>query len=1058
MPENTKNIKKVTKKEKLIMSNKKQDTIKKNEKTKNIIDTSSRFLKYFKIVIFIAVIAIVFYPPYVRGLFFEKEQLPAEIFTFVVFLAFWIYKYLKKDKRFLETPIDYASFGFVIVYLISIAASVSTRLAIAEWLKYCMFFAVFIMLSELADSFKLKLAVMWTIVASAFGVSVIGIDGAAGEHVIRVFNNLFGSLGWDIKFFGIYVGNRINSTLQYPNALGAYLMAVFFVAFSLILMAKRPLTKCIAVVPSFILLATLIFTYSRGVYLVFPIVAVMFFIISPKGSRVKIFLYGFGALSPIAYTIYKLYNIMNSGGADAKTIWQPIIYGVIASIFMTFVVSFILKWVEISLSYFANWIKNLSSKAKTMLAASAGIITLIIIVVTSTLFVVVMNTSVPVILGDPAVKENAVMTITKSVTLESGDYSLEYSLESVDAVSKTDIYTVLIKNKSVKDVVANKSGEILLDIKNNSSAGSKKNKLNFTVPKESIAVSIQFSSNTKSCAGTISDIIVTNINTGKVIKKVIPKYKYVPDRIATMYESMQSELDVVSRNIFYKDAIRLIKDHWLIGAGGGAWSEIYMSHQSYLYFSNQTHNYYLQMAIETGVIGMLVLLLLVASTLIMFISDYIYKREKEFNEGIIRAVLIAGIVGLLVHSVIDFDFSLSAVFLLFWELIAIFNSRYKNEFHNHLEEKNVYKYELLNKSLEKLKRIGDVKKVGIMPILGIIITGVVMMFPIMFNSASNYSVKANQALEKKDLVTALENLENAISRDKFKIKYKTEYAKLILSKDERTQEEVNKSNKYISDVEKVVKYDAQGAIDAGSYYLSTGEIDRGLKLFDEANMLRPLFPTQWQQRIDAYSKVAMYFLQNNDLKNFVVYADKALKIADEAKEVNKNNLNPFVFTDDTMNLLENLISIKATIAVNKHFGGSLPVFQNIPWLDIDSNGIPDQWTVIGDAKAKFDLNKDKMIIENIDSDKTCAIQSRKLMLKEGKSYVVQVELVNVSDLKTIPFASTSKSEITGELRPLGNTFSAKVIAGKLEKDDTYVLKLWIKGKYEVKGIIIQEIQ
>ena len=113
-------------------------------------------LKKLRLILFIAVMIIVFYPPFFRGLYFEDELFPAEIFTFITLIVFWIYKFIKKDRLFLETPIEYASFGFVIIYLITIIGAVGVRLALSEWLKYCMYFAIFFMLSELAATFKYK--------------------------------------------------------------------------------------------------------------------------------------------------------------------------------------------------------------------------------------------------------------------------------------------------------------------------------------------------------------------------------------------------------------------------------------------------------------------------------------------------------------------------------------------------------------------------------------------------------------------------------------------------------------------------------------------------------------------------------------------------------------------------------------------------------------------------------------------------------------------------------------------------------------------------------------
>jgi len=117
----------------------------------------------------------------------------------------------------------------MIAYFISILGSVSTRLAISEWLKYCMYFAVFFMITDLASTMKDKLIVLWTVIAASVGLCVVGLDSASGGKLVDWLNNVFDFLHIPVEFFGLYVEGRIHSTIQYPNALAAYLMAVFFV-------------------------------------------------------------------------------------------------------------------------------------------------------------------------------------------------------------------------------------------------------------------------------------------------------------------------------------------------------------------------------------------------------------------------------------------------------------------------------------------------------------------------------------------------------------------------------------------------------------------------------------------------------------------------------------------------------------------------------------------------------------------------------------------------------------------------------------------------------------
>jgi hypothetical protein len=100
---------------------------------------------------------LIFYSPFVRGMYFESEQRPAIIYTLFVFLLFWIYKWIKGEPtRFFRNKLDIALFALVAMYGLSFFWAVSKHDAIFEWLKYCMYFSVYYIISDIADTDKKK--------------------------------------------------------------------------------------------------------------------------------------------------------------------------------------------------------------------------------------------------------------------------------------------------------------------------------------------------------------------------------------------------------------------------------------------------------------------------------------------------------------------------------------------------------------------------------------------------------------------------------------------------------------------------------------------------------------------------------------------------------------------------------------------------------------------------------------------------------------------------------------------------------------------------------------
>ncbi|OAT79909.1 O-antigen ligase family protein [Desulfotomaculum copahuensis] len=127
--------------------------------------------------------------------------------------------------------------------------------------------------------------------------------------------------------------------------------------------------------------------------------------------------------------------------------------------------------------------------------------------------------------------------------------------------------------------------------------------------------------------------------------------------------------DAIERMYFVKDALAMIKQRPVLGWGGGGWQEAYRGFQGYLYNSNQVHSYYFQVTVETGLIGLLVVL----GIWICFLwAGHRAHRAAEpggTGEALIWTVTVAALaIG--AHALIDFDLSLSALTLVLWTLFA----------------------------------------------------------------------------------------------------------------------------------------------------------------------------------------------------------------------------------------------------------------------------------------------------------------------------------------------------------------------------------------------------
>jgi len=149
----------------------------------------------------------------------------------------------------------------------------------------------------------------------------------------------------------------------------------------------------------------------------------------------------------------------------------------------------------------------------------------------------------------------------------------------------------------------------------------------------------------------ISVLFVTILLSGSKIIELLP------GQIQARVEGInQDNSSVFARDTFFNDAMKVIGDYPFFGAGGGAWSVLYESYKSYPYTSSQAHNFFMQYMVESGLVGILVLLIIVIYAMAVFVINVIHaRRRKDWDETRIVFPLIS--LTVLGHSLLDFDMS-----------------------------------------------------------------------------------------------------------------------------------------------------------------------------------------------------------------------------------------------------------------------------------------------------------------------------------------------------------------------------------------------------------------
>lgn len=138
--------------------------------------------------------------------------------------------------------------------------------------------------------------------------------------------------------------------------------------------------------------------------------------------------------------------------------------------------------------------------------------------------------------------------------------------------------------------------------------------------------------------------------------------KLLPDNLQTRIENINFEQNsVLERGTFYSDSIKVVRDYPIFGAGGGAWANLYEKYQNNPYISSQTHNYFMQILVETGIVGLIVILGLLFASFYFFIRSYFKKSEDDRYPYLIYFIFV---IAILIHSILDFNMSFIYLSLL----------------------------------------------------------------------------------------------------------------------------------------------------------------------------------------------------------------------------------------------------------------------------------------------------------------------------------------------------------------------------------------------------------
>lgn len=237
----------------------------------------SRLEGYLPVITLFLVCVLLFYPPFFQGLYFKHQMFATHIFTGIVMMLVVLMMWIKKERTFINGPLDWTMLALALAYLIAMVDAIHPGDAYYGFLTALNYFAIYWIVSRVVRDFRDIETVARVLLASAVGVAVIGILAALGLSDYRA----------------AFDGRVIASTLQYTNTTGAYLAAATLIAAGLWTREKNLLIQMVYLLSGIIMNLVILATMSKGAWLIVLLGALLLLFGMPGIEKLKA-LYGLG--------------------------------------------------------------------------------------------------------------------------------------------------------------------------------------------------------------------------------------------------------------------------------------------------------------------------------------------------------------------------------------------------------------------------------------------------------------------------------------------------------------------------------------------------------------------------------------------------------------------------------------------------------------------------------------------------------------------------------------------------------------------------------------------
>ncbi|MDI3531277.1 MAG: hypothetical protein PWP60_1126 [Candidatus Atribacteria bacterium] len=338
------------------------------------------------------------------------------------------------------------------------------------------------------------------------------------------------------------------------------------------------------------------------------------------------------------------------------------------------------------------------------------------------------------------------------------------------------------------------------------------------------------------------------------------KSDFLPARFAQRIKDINLQThSVVERFLFYRDALKIFSLRPLNGWGGGAWKTLYFKFQSAPYFTESTHNFYVQILVESGILGILLFLSLFV---------FIFKKalQSEFGK---EQILQKGILGILLmgllHSLIDVNFSLGAFQLTVWSFAGLA-----------VPERGI----AIEKTSKRKEYAHQSKMRVILTTFSVIVSAVLMVLCLIMSQSTNYAIQAEYYLNQGHWKEAALLAEKSLHFNPWNAETHFIYSNALRSRflDEKQPflraksfEEAQKAYRLAPQNHKYIQY-------LGFLYVEMGKFETGISYLERAVQNAPLVPATYEGLISALKSIGDFYYARGEKTKTMDYYKRAEEV------------------------------------------------------------------------------------------------------------------------------------------------------------------------------------